>query len=146
MSLQRRTPGRPRLVAGIGAVIALGGTLLPWWSVGGADGLPVRSGNAFDSTGIIVFVAALATIALLTLPYASERPIVADRWPTHALIATVAWVAFVLRIVDLFLSRAFTFAQPSEAFTRAPGLWLTAVGLLILARAVYDMAGAERRR
>jgi len=145
MSLQRRPPGRSRLVAAIGSLVVLGGTLLPWWTVGGADGLPVRSGNAFDSTGIVVFVAALATIALLTLPYASERPVVADRWPTYALVASIAWVAFVLRVGDLVLSRAFEFAQPTEAFTRAPGLWVTALGLLIVARAVYDIAGAERR-
>jgi len=145
MSLQRRPPGRPRLAAAIGALVVLGGTLLPWWTVGGGDGLPVRSGNAFDSTGILVFIAALVTIALLTLPYASERPVVVDRWPVYALVAAVAWVAFILRVVDLVLSRAFEFAQLTEAFTRVPGLWVTALGLLIVARAAYDIAGAERR-
>ena len=32
---------------------------------GGADGLPARSGNAFDASGILVFVAALATLAVV---------------------------------------------------------------------------------
>lgn len=146
MSMDRRPVGRSRIFAAVGALVALAGCFLPWWSVGGADGLPVRSGNAFDAFGILVFAAGIATLALVTLPYASERPVSADRWQSYALIAAAGWLGFALRVVDLATIQAFTFNQPTEAFTRVPGLWIAGIGLAILARAVFDMARETRTR
>ena len=139
MSMHRRPVGRSRLFAAVGAIVILVGCVLPWWTVGGADGLPVRNGNAFDSLGIVVFVAALATIALVTLPYARERPVGADRWSTYALIAGIAWAAFLYRVVELALVGAFTFREPLDVILRITGLWITAVGLAILGRAVFNL-------
>jgi hypothetical protein len=146
MTMHRRQVPRSRILAAIGALVALLGCFLPWWTVGGADGLPVRSGNAFDALGILVFAAAIATLALVTLPYASERPVNADRWPTYALFAAAGWLGFVVRIVDLALMQAFTFGQPLEALTRIPGLWVAGIGLAILARATFEMTREPRLR
>jgi hypothetical protein len=146
MSMHRRPVGRTRILAAIGALVALAGCFLPWWTVGGADGLPTRSGNAFDAFGILVFAAAIATLALVTLPYASERPVSADRWQSYALIVAAGWVGFFLRVVDLALIPAFTFNQPTEAFTRIPGLWIAGIGLAILSRATFDMTHEPSRR
>jgi hypothetical protein len=140
MTMHRRPVGRARLLAALGALVTLAGCVLPWWTVGGSNGLPVRSGNAFESFGILVFVAALATLAIVTLPYASERPVPIDRWISYAIVAAVAWLAFLGRVVDLALSGAFSFGSPVEAVSRIPGLWVVAVGLIVLARAAYDMA------
>jgi hypothetical protein len=113
------------MTAAVGAVVVLVGCVLPWWTVGGGPGEMTRlSGNAFDSLGIVVFLAALATIALITLPYATERPVTADRWPSYVAIAVIAWLAFLYRLIDL---------------TRIPGLWATALGLVLLARSAYEM-------
>jgi hypothetical protein len=139
MTMHRRPVGRSRVLAAAGAVVILVGCVLPWWTVGGRDGLPVRSGNAFDSLGIVVFIAALAVIAIVTLPYARERPVGADRWTSYALIAAVAWAAFLYRVVDLASSSAFAFREPVDALIRISGLWVTAVGLAILARAAFDL-------
>jgi|1185.fasta_scaffold507858_1 hypothetical protein len=146
MSMHRRPVGRSRLLAAVGAIVILVGCVLPWWTVGGADGLPVRSGNAFDSLGIVVFVAALATIALVTLPYARERPVAADRWSTYALIAAVAWAAFLYRVIDLGLVGAFGFREPVDVIVRITGLWVTAVGLAILGRAAFNLYQEPARR
>lgn len=146
MTMHRRPIGRSRLLAAIGAVVALVGCFLPWWTVGGRDGLPELSGNGLDSFGIVVFAAAIATLALVTLPYASERPVSIDRWTSYALIAAAAWAAFAYRVVDLALAGAFRFAEPSDVVTRIPGLWLSGIGLVILARAVYEMLGEPRLR
>ena len=141
MTMHRRPLGRPRLLAVIGAVVALVGCVLPWWTVGGAAGeITTMSGNAFDSTGIVVFVAALATIALVTLPYARERPVGADRWTSYAVIAVVAWLAFAYRVLDIAVfSGWIEIHEPLDVLTRIPGLWVTAVGLVMLARAAYDL-------
>ena len=147
MTMHRRTVPRSRLLAAAGAVVALVGCVLPWWSVGGNAGqLPVDSGNAFESYGILVFAAAIATLALVTLPYASVRPVSADRWPSYALIAAVGWIGLVARVVDLFLIKAFAFAAPADAITRIPGLWIALIGLGMLARAVFDMHREPRLR
>jgi hypothetical protein len=146
MTMHRRTVPRTRLLAAVGALVALVGCILPWWTVGGADGLPVRSGNAFASYGILVFASVIATLALVTLPYASVRPVSIDRWPTYAIIAAVGWIGFLARVLDLFLARAFSFSAPVDALTRIPGLWITFVGLAIVARAVFEMPREPRIR
>ncbi|HZM73173.1 MAG TPA: hypothetical protein VFC71_07320 [Candidatus Polarisedimenticolia bacterium] len=138
--MHRRPLGRARTLVAIAAVALLAGCLLPWWTIGGDGGLPIRSGNAFDGTGILVFLAAVASLALLTLPYAAERPIGADRWPAYTLLVVLGWIGYVWRVVDLGTSGAFTFHDPSEAFTRMPGLWVVGIALAVLSRAAYDVA------
>ena len=53
---------------------------------------------------IAVFLVALATLALITLPYASDRPVSFDRWWAYATFAIVGWVGVGLRVVDLALT------------------------------------------
>ena len=144
--MHRRPVGRSRRLAAIGGLVTLAGCFLPWWTFGGAEGLPVLSGTAFESLGILVFAAAIATLALVTLPYASERPVSADRWTTYALITTLGWIGFAYRILELATSRAFSFPEPADIVTRIPGLWLAGIGLLILARATYEMLQEPRLR
>jgi hypothetical protein len=147
MSMHRRPVGRARLTAAVGALVTLAGCLLPWWTVGGGrNEITKLSGNAFDSLGIVVFLAALATIALITLPYATERPVAADRWSSYVAIAVVAWLAFLYRVLDLILQHALAFDEPVDVFTRIPGLWITGIGLVILARAAYDLWQAPSQR
>lgn len=145
--MHRRPVGRPRTLAAVGAVVTLVGCVLPWWTVGGGPNeITQLSGNAFDSSGIVVFVAALVTIALVTLPYARERPVGIDRWTSYAIIAAVAWLAFLYRIADLAFAHALAFDQPTDVILRIPGLWLTVIGLIILGRAAYDMWLQPRAR
>jgi hypothetical protein len=146
MTMHRRPAGRSRRLAAIGAAVTLIGCFLPWWSRGGGLGLPQLSGTAFESLGIVVFAAAIATLALVTLPYASERPVSADRWTSYAVITAAGWIGFVYRIVELATQRAFSFAAPADIVTNIPGLWLAGIGLVILTRAAYEMVQEPRRR
>jgi len=146
MTMHRRPIGRSRVLAAIGALVVLVGCFLPWWTVGGSDGLPAQSGNAFDSIGILVFASAIATLGLVTLPYASERPVSADRWTSYALIVGAGWIGFGASLLELATSRAFRFAEPLEIVTRIPGLWLAGIGLIVLARAVFEMLQEPRLR
>lgn len=146
MTMHRRPVGRSRRLAAIGALIALAGCFLPWWTRGGSDGLPPLSGTAFEGMGILVFAATIATLALVTLPYASERPVSADRWTSYALIAAAGWLGFVYRVIELAGLGAFSFSEPADIVTRIPGLWLSLIGLVILARATYEMLQEPRLR
>lgn len=137
---------RSRRLAAVGAIVALIGCFLPWWSRGGGIGLPQLGGTAFEGTGIVVFAAAIATLALVTLPYASERPVSVDRWTTYALITAAGWIGFAYRIVELASLRAFSFPEPADIVVSIPGLWLAGIGLAILTRATYEMLQEPRLR
>lgn len=140
MTMHRRPLGQGRTMAAIGGVVILIGCFLPWWRVGGGDGLPLVSGNAFEGSGILVFLVGVATLFLVALPYAiGDRPTGIDRWVSFALLAAVGWLALAWRVLTLLLDGAFTFAEPTEIFTNGPGLWIVGIGLTILARAAYQM-------
>ncbi|HEY7524367.1 MAG TPA: hypothetical protein VH720_12020 [Candidatus Limnocylindrales bacterium] len=139
--MHRRPLGRGRTLAAAGALIILVGCVLPWWRLGGADGIPPIGGNAFEGSGIVVFLIAAATLALLTLPYAAgDRPL-EIRWLAYLLLVLAGWIGLGLRVLDFILD------EPNAIFPdRAPGLWLAAAGLVVLSRAVYDMAHEPLRR
>ena len=147
MTMHRRPVGRTRLLAAIGGLVTLAGCFLPWWTRGGGPGdLTKLSGTAFEGMGIVVFAAAIATLALVTLPYATERPVAIDRWSSYAVIAVAAWLAFAYRILELGSVNAFAFDEPADVILNNPGLWLVGIGLVILARATYEMLGEPRLR
>ena len=146
MNSHRRPVGRARILAAAGAAVMLVGAVLRWWTVGGNNGLPEISGNAFDGMGIVVFVVALVTIAIVTLPYATDRPVAADQWLAYAILAAVGWLAFVIRVVDLAMIGALSIPEPTAIFTNGPGLWVSGVGLAMLARGAFDIRGEPLER
>jgi hypothetical protein len=124
------------MLAVVAAIAMLVGCVLPWYAVGGGSDLPMRQLNAFSGSGILVFIAALATIAVVALPYAAgDSPVSADRWPTYAILAVAAWVGAVYWIVTLVGDTA-----PGLLPDRAPGLWIALAGTIALSRGVYDIA------
>ena len=131
--MHRRPLGRGRLLAALAALVIIVGCILPWWRLGGEEGLPPTTGNAFDGAGIIPFFVALAVLALLTLPYASDRPVGIDRTLSYVALVVVGWIGLVLKAIDL--ASAGAIALPD----RAPGMWIAALGLVLLSRAVYDI-------
>jgi hypothetical protein len=134
--MHRRPIGRGRTLGIVGAVVMLIGCVLPWYAVGGGSDLPLRQLNAFSGSGILVFIAALATLAVVALPYASgDRPVAADRWPAYLLFAVAAWVGIGYWILTLVGDTA-----PGLLPDRAPGLWIAVVGTVALSRAAYDIA------
>ena len=141
--MNRRSLGRGRRLAGIAAFVISIGSVLPWYTRGGDFGLTPAVGNAFDGTGILVFLAALATLALLTLPYAAgDRPVGFDRWPSYGLIFAVAAFGLLGRVVDLVTNGPLDAIRPD----RAPGLVIVLIGVLALGRAVFEMYKAPETR
>jgi hypothetical protein len=139
--MQRRTLGRGRLLATVGGLLAVVGCVLPWWQVGGSPGITARSGTGLEASGIVVFLAGIATLALVVLPYAAgDRPLGLDRWLSFALLAAAGWIGFAWRVVELILVGAFQFGSPAQVFTHGPGLWLAGIGLALLSRAAWVMS------
>jgi hypothetical protein len=140
--VHRRPLGRGRLLAAIGALIILVGSILPWYSVGGAlsTGLPAYTRNAFSDKGIVVFIGALVVLALVSLPYAAgDKPVALDRALAYGIVFLVALGAFAWQTVSYVL------IDPAGLRPDlAPGSWVVAVGLIVLARSTYEIS-AERR-
>jgi hypothetical protein len=139
--MHRRPLGNGRRLAFIGAFVLLVGCLLPWYTVGGDGGLAPVVYRSFDGSGIASFLAALATIALIALPYAAgDRPLGIDRGLSFGLLALVAlagvllWVPGVLEAPEGLL--------PDRAY----GFWIAAVGSLLMVRAAYEIILEPPRR
>ena len=142
MSFHRRPVGRGRWVAAVSAILIVGGSTLPWFRAGGGEGIPALEGNGFFGPGILAFLAALATLALVALPYAmGDQPVAVDRWWVYALLAGIAALGVLLRAVAIALdSGGFGTMLPD----RAPGIWLAAAGVVGLAFATAELYGARR--
>jgi hypothetical protein len=145
--MHRRPLGRGRSLAALASPLLVIGCVLPWWQVGGSPGIPIETGNGFAGAAIIVFLVGVATLALVALPYAAgDRPVALDRWIPFALLAGAGWIGLAWRVVDLALIGAFQFNEPVQVLTNGPGVWVAALGLVVLSRAVYEMAGEPSRR
>jgi hypothetical protein len=136
--MHRRPLGRGRMLAVVAALVMLVGCFLPWWTFGGREGdLSSLSGNAFEGAGILVFLSALAVIALVALPYAEgDRPVGINRPLSFVVVAAVGWIGFLVRLFGLI--SVGTWSIPD----RLPqlGIWVVLVGLVLLSRAVYDIS------
>jgi hypothetical protein len=142
MTLHRRPLGRGRFVAAVSAILILVGSVLPWFRVGGSDGIPPIEGNAFAGAGILVFLAGLATLALVALPFAAgDRPVALDRWWSYAAVTGVAVVGLVLRVASIATEGGGLEVMLPD---RAPGLWLVAAGVLGLVFATAALYGELR--
>jgi hypothetical protein len=146
MTIHRRPIGRARMLAVLSAIVLAIGCVLPWWTSGGRDQLPATSGNAFEGSGIILFIVALAIVALVTLPYAAgNRPVGVDSWVSYLLLVIAGWLGLIARVADLGLQGAFVFREPAEVITRGPGLPVIVLGLILLSEAVFEMARDHSR-
>jgi hypothetical protein len=133
----RRTFGRALIVAG--GVLTLIGCFLPWYTVGG-EALPSRSSTAFDGAGIVVFVASIALLALVALPYASgDQPVPLDRPRTFAAVVAIGIAGLALRAFQLLGLGALGLPD------RALGLWVAGVGLVICAWGVAELVAEPPR-
>ena len=139
--MHRRPLGNGRRLAVVGALVTIVGCVLPWYVLGGDGGLPQQVYRAFDGTGIIGIIAAIATLALVVLPYAApERPLAVDRGLVYGLFAIAALVGVGLWIPNVIE------APEGLLPDRAYGWWIAAVGSIILARAAFEISQEPQRR
>ena len=145
--MHRRPLGRGRTLATLAGIFIVVACALQWWQVGGTPGITQQSENGFPGSGIVIFLAGIAALALVALPYAAgDRPVGLDRWLTFALLTAAGWIGFAWKIVDLARMGAFQFTEPSDVLTHGPGIWVAGLGLLVLSRAVIEMAAEPARR
>ena len=144
--VHRRPLGNGRRLAIVGSILVMIGCVLPWYVLGGDGGLPEQVYRAFDGpagfgTGIISLLAALATLALVVLPYAAgPRPVAVDRGLAYGLLAIAA-----LAGVALWLPNVLD-APEGLLPDRAYGWWIAAAGAIVMARGAFEVSQEPPRR
>jgi hypothetical protein len=137
--MNRRAFGRGRTIVVAGSVLTLVACFLPWYTVGG-EALPARSSTAFDGAGIVVFVAAIALLALIALPYAAgDQPMPLDRPTAFGVVVAAGVLGLLLRAFQLAGLGALGLPD------RALGLWLAGIGLAIAAWGVAELVAEPPR-
>ncbi len=137
------SPTRGRWLVAIGSIVIAGSTLLQWWSIGGGYQEMSRVGEVGISDGpvFLMFLMAMASLLLVTLPFASEKPIPIDHPVVYLGLLAVAAFAYALRLVSLVQQLLVPWPP-----MRGVGFWLAAVGLVLLARGAYEVFEERRRR
>jgi hypothetical protein len=137
--MHRRPIGRGRTLAVVGALVVLAGCVLPWYRATGD--LPGLEFVGLAESGILAFIAALGTLALIALPYAAgDRPVSADRGLAYLLLAGLA--AIGVAIWPLQAIDDLSGLLPD----RAPGWWIALVGVVVLGRAAFEIFQEPARR
>ena len=133
--MHRRPLGNGRRLALLGAIIIVVGSVLPWYTLGGDGGLPPLIIGRSTGPASSPSSPALATLALVALPYAAgERPMAVDRGLAFGLLAVLALIGLIL-----FLPNAID-APEGLLPDRGYGFWITLVGAIVLGRAAYDIS------
>jgi hypothetical protein len=139
---------RGRWVVTLGAVILVVASFIPWWRLGGGTGeLPARSDIGISGVGIVVFLAAVATLFLVVLPYAAEGPVAIDKPISYLALLVVAFGAFCVHVVGMLQEGLilYTGQTPPIQPLRGPGLWIAVLGLVVFARGVFELWEARSR-
>lgn len=111
---------------------------LPWLTVGGIV-LPPRTANGFEGASVVMFLAAVAMLAVIVLPYATKsRQVAIDRSVVYLALLVVGIVGLAVQLIEL-ISTDGNRLGPADA----PGLWLSVVGMAIATWGVLELF-AER--
>jgi hypothetical protein len=95
--------------------------MLQWWQIGGGPGeLPLRSGVGIsDGRVLLIFIAAVVSLLLVTLPFASERPIPIDHPLAYTILLVVMLIGYVL--VDCSICLTIRSCRGRLSRASAPG-------------------------
>ena len=83
---------------------------------------------------LLIFLAAVASLLLVTLPFASERPIAIDHPLAYLILIVVMLIGYALRLADLFGHSLLPW--PPQ---RGIGVWLIAAGFVLFARGAFEV-------
>ena len=121
-------PRRYRIPILLGSLLMIAAAFLPWWRAGGelVSGvvLPASSGIGLEGPGVVIFAAAILSLALLDVGYARGRwGFALDAPGIYLILGLAAAAALVWRAWELWSVSYLPLPQNS------PGLILAIVGV-----------------
>jgi hypothetical protein len=139
----RRGVGPGRVLVGIGAVLVIIASFLPWSYAGGGDTeLPRVTSDGFQGPGVASFMAAVGLLALLVLPYATSSGRSAlDRWLSYVILGGIVVVGTSLHVLQLLPGGALRLTPPLDVL----GLYLGILGTLLVVWGVAEIVNEEAR-
>jgi hypothetical protein len=142
---------RGHWLVAIGAIVIVGSTMLQWWQIGGGTGeLPRTTGMGIsDGRVFLMFLASMASLFLITLPFASEKPVAIDHPLAYLALLVALLIGYLLRLVSLVGLQLSPFSWDTGLIwppQRGPGFWLAGVGLVVFARGMFEVFEERRKR
>jgi hypothetical protein len=139
-------PSRGRWILAIGAIIMAGSCFLQWWQIGGngPDELSRLTANGFNSmtgSAYLMFLAAVASLFLVTLPFASEKPVAIDHPLSYLLLLGIGTAGYVWAAISLVRQSLVPF-PPQNGL----GFWIAIFGLVLFARGIFEMHEERQSR
>jgi hypothetical protein len=142
--MHHTTATRGHWLIAIGAIVIVGSTMLQWWQIGGGPGeLPATTGRGISEGRVflMMFLPAVASLFLVTLPYASEKPIGIDHPLSYLGVFAVLLAGYAWNLVDL-AQRQLVPWPPQYGL----GFWFAAAGLVLFSRGVWEIFDEGRKR
>ena len=145
--MHHTTATRGHWLIAIGAIVIVGSIFLQWWQIGGGPGeLPAVVGSGLDKATpgqvpLMMFLPAVASVLLLTLPYASDKRIGIDHPLSYLGLFAILLVGYAWTLLGL-AQRQLVPWPPQYGV----GFWLSAAGLLVVARGVWEVFDESRKR
>ncbi|MBA2632592.1 MAG: hypothetical protein H0U86_06275 [Chloroflexi bacterium] len=136
--------GRFRVLILLGALAMVASGFLPWWHAGGdsVSGVlvPAEEGIGLQGPGLVIFGAAIVTLALLDIGYMRGRwGFILDAPAAYLALGIVGAAALAYRGWELWSVGFLPLPQQS------PGLALAAVGVALVLYGAGAGFGAPRR-
>jgi len=121
-------PRRYRIPILLGSLLMIAAAFLPWWRAGGelmsGVELPASSGIGLEGPGVVIFAAAILSLALLDIGYARGRwGFALDAPGIYLILGLAAAAALVWRAWELWSVSYLPLPQNS------PGLIVAIVGV-----------------
>jgi hypothetical protein len=142
--MHHTTATRAHWLIAIGAIVIVGSSFLQWWQIGGGPGeLSATTGTGISAGRVfmMMFLPAVASALLLTLPYASDKPIGIDHPLSYLGLFALLLAGYIWNLVDQ-AQRQLVPWPPQHGF----GFWIAGVGLVLFARGVWEVFDESRQR
>ncbi len=131
----RRGLGRGRTLIAIGAILGIISMPLSWQKAGGIV-LPVSTDWGFAGAGVAMFLAAVAMLAIIVLPYTTKtRRSGIDRPIVYLGLVAVGIGGLGVAIINLIGGDEAYSLTPLDA----PGLWLAIAGMALATWGVLEL-------
>ncbi|MFV2062437.1 MAG: hypothetical protein ACC726_02855 [Chloroflexota bacterium] len=134
----RRGLGRGRTLIGIGSTVAIIGLPLPWLKVGGVV-LSAQTASGFEGGGVLVFLASVAMLALIVLPFTTRSGRASfDRPVAYLGLLAMGLTGLGMAVLNLLGTEGVSLPP-----TDVPGIWLAGAGMVLVTWGVAELF-AER--